>query len=80
MARVSARFGWGRFSPVGFALGAFFVALAAGLYVGEYPGLALMMLGFAALTTFFALVHPDTVLATDDDDDPRLKVGDRVDD
>lgn len=54
--------------------------LAAGLSFNGYSGTSWMVLGFAALSTFFAFFHSDRVLETDSDDDPQLKVGDLLDD
>lgn len=80
MARVSHRIGWGRSSAVAFAVTAFNVLLAAGLYSAGYPVVALIAIGFAAMSTLFGLIHPHRILELDEDDDPRRRVGDLVDD
>jgi hypothetical protein len=80
MARVSIRIGWGRSSAGGVALAALNVLLAAGLYAADHAGVALIVVGFAILCASFAFVHPHRVLETDEDDDPRAKVGDLIDD
>jgi hypothetical protein len=80
MARVSTRIGWGRSSAGFLAVAAFNLLLAAALYRFDYQGLSWMVLGLAALATFFALFHSHRVLETDSDDDPQLKVGDLIDD
>ena len=80
MARVSTRIGWGRGTWRGLALAAFNVLLAVVLWQSGYWGLSLLLLTFAALSTFFAFVHPHRVLELDDDDGTYRKVGDLVDD
>jgi Kef-type K+ transport system membrane component KefB len=80
MARVSTRIGWGKSSAGGVALAVFNLLLAAGLYSADHAAVALVVVGFAILSASFAFVHPHRVLETDEDDDPRLKVGDLIDD
>jgi len=80
MARVNTRIGWSQSSAGGIALAVFGGLLAAGLYASAYMGAALIVLGFALLSALFAFVHPHRVLDTDEDDDPRVKVGDVLDD
>lgn len=80
MARVSTRVGWGRGSGTGFAMAALNGLLALVLFLNDEPRLGFVLLGFVALATFFALVHPHRIIALDDDDDPSRKVGDLVDD
>lgn len=80
MARVSTRIGWGKSSAGGVALAVFNLLLAAGLYSANHATVALVVIGFAILSASFAFVHPHRVLETDEDDDPRLKVGDLIDD
>jgi hypothetical protein len=77
---VSTRIGWGKSSAQDLLLAAFNALLAVGLGLSDHWGASLMVLGFVALLLFFAFVHPHRVLETDDDDDPRLRVGDIVDD
>jgi hypothetical protein len=80
MARVSTRVGWGRGSAGSLAWAAFNMLLAVGLWLGDYQGPSLVVLGFVAVLIFFAFVHPGRVLELDEDDDPRRKVGDLADD
>jgi hypothetical protein len=80
MARVSTRVGWGRSSATGLAVAVFNVFLAVILWRSGYAGASLLFVGFASLSTFFALVHPHRVLELDDDDGSYRKVGDLVDD
>jgi hypothetical protein len=80
MARVSTRIGWGKSSAGGVTLAVFILVLAAGLYSADHAGAALVVAGFAILSAYFAFVHPHRVLETDEDDDPRVKVGDVLDD
>lgn len=80
MAVVSTRIGWGRSSAGGVALALFNGVLAAGLYSADHPLAALVAVGFAILSLYFAFVHSHRVLETDEDDDPGVKVGDLIDD
>lgn len=81
MARVSIRVGVGRSTPWALAGAVLAGAVAAVVWHAALPGfLALVCLGFAALAVFFAFVHPHSVVALDEDDDPSRRVGDRVDD
>jgi uncharacterized membrane protein YciS (DUF1049 family) len=80
VAVVSTRIGWGRSSAGGVALALFNCVLAAGLYSANHPLAALVVVGFALLSVYFAFVHSHRVLETDEDDDPALKVGDLLDD
>jgi hypothetical protein len=80
MATVSSRIGWGKSSAGCLALAAFNLLLAVLLYLNDYRGVSMMLVGVAVLSAYFAFVHPHRVLELDEDDDPRRKVGDLVDD
>jgi hypothetical protein len=80
MATVSTRIGWGKSSAGSLALAGFNAVLAGTLYFNDYRATSLVFIAMAVLAASFAFVHPHRILELDEDDDPRRRVGDLVDD
>lgn len=79
MAQVSTRIGLGRATPAMVAVTVLNLVLAALAFRAGLPGLVVALLVVAAAVSLgFAFVHPDRVVALDEDDDPSRKVGDRA--